>query len=190
MSDIRVSVQWKNSVVFAGEELECIITFRNIAQPNNVRKSPSPSSQFRSQASGRERWKESLPRQGANRSIGHTRNSSLSNSGYSLEAARTPGPSSAFTSPIGTRHNSFIKLNEGQPVGSKGKNGGHRRSVSIVSIGKDPQSPPSVQQHGEDFPSQRPGRGHARAASLQVLPWRGGIPQKGPTSGTKIILEK
>ena len=45
--------------------------------------------------------------------------------------------------------------------------------MSIVSIEGDP-------------PARRPGRHHARAASLQVLPMRGGNGKLGPTSGEQV----
>ena len=185
MSDIRVSVQWKSSVIFAGEDLECIITFKNVAQADLVRKSPSRSSRHHDQSSGRERWKESLPKYDANRSIGHTRNNSISKPGYPEKNTKAHWLPSSSSSPLGTRHNSSVRLGEGQSTGGTLKDGGHRRSVSIVSLGKDLRDAPT-QEQGKISMSGRPARGHARAASLQVLPWRSGGRNQGPTSG-KVI---
>ncbi|EOA91039.1 uncharacterized protein SETTUDRAFT_125481 [Exserohilum turcica Et28A] len=37
-SNIRVFVQWKDSTVFAGEDIECTITFKNVAAPDGAHK--------------------------------------------------------------------------------------------------------------------------------------------------------
>ena len=180
MSDIRVSVQWKSSAVFAGEDLECIITFKNVSQGGHVRKSPSPSSQPRRPSSGRDRWKESLPRQDVNRPIGHTQNNSTSNAGYSPETVKVHGPPTTPSPPLGTRQASSTKLDEGQSTGGSGKVERHRRSVSIVSIGKEQYHAQNVQYQDQASTFRRAGRSHARAASLQVLPRRSGVAYNGP----------
>lgn len=182
MSDIRVSVQWKSSVVFAGEDLECIITFKNVAQADHARKSPLTSSQIGGLGSGRERWKESLPRQDANRSVGHTRNNSFTNTGYS-ENTGVHGPPSTLTSLGGNRRNSSIKLNERHSTREKTKDSGHRRSVSIVSLGTELQHAQNAPKRDQASIPSNHIRGHARATSLQVLPWRSGARSNGPTSG-------
>ena len=182
MSDIRVSVQWRNSSIFAGEDLECVITFRNVAHAQQTQKSLSPSSHFRSQGSGRERWKESLPQQGTNKSIGHTRNSSFSQTALSQETLKAHTPALSLTSPIGTRQNSSTSLNQATSTEQRDRQGKHRRSISIVSIVNDPYHSRKTQDSIASA-SRPDGRGHARAASLQVLPRRGGVRINGPASG-------
>lgn len=154
-----------------------MITFKNVAQVQQAQKSLSPSSHF----SGRERWKESLPQQGTNKSIGHTRNSSFSQTGLSQETLKAHTPALSLTSPIGTRHNSSTSLNQAPSTTQSDRQERHRRSISIVSIVNDPQNSRKTQDTiASTF---RPdGRGHARAASLQVLPRRGGVRINGPTS--------
>jgi len=181
MSDVRVSVQWKSSVVFAGEDLECIITFKNVSQAYHVRNSSSPSFHLRGQSTGRERWKESLPHHGADRSIGHTRNNSTFKGGYSQETSRIHRPPSYLASPIDTRHS--IGIAEAPSAEGNTKNDRHKRSVSIVSLGNDAHQTQNARYDSQTPTPRRPGRGHARAASLQVLPWRSGVVQNGPTSG-------
>lgn len=182
MSDIRVSVQWRSSSIFAGEDLECVITFKNVAHVQQIRNSLTPSSHLRGQASGRERWKESLPQQGTNKSFGNTLNSSFTQTGLSQETLKVHKPALSLTSPISTRHNSSTSLNQAAPAGHDDRKAKHRRSISIVSIVNDPYHGRTTQD-GTVPPSRPDGRGHARAASLQVLPRRGGMRINGPTSG-------
>ena len=172
MSDIRVSVQWKSSSVFAGEDLECIITFKNIAQVEHGPKSPLPSSQLRVTSSGRERWKESLSQQSAPISVGHTRNSSLSYTASSKVQATSSShkPAVSLNAPVSTRQDSAVNSNPSSKPVVSASSGRHGRSVSIVSI-------------GGDSTARRPVRHHNRTASLHVLPLRYVNGHPGPTSG-------
>ena len=158
--------------MFAGEDLECIITFRNIAQVEHNPKSPLPSSQLRVTSSGRERWKETLSQQNAPTSVGHTRNSSLSHTAFS-KAQATPSshkPAVSLNAPVSTRQDSTVNSNPSTRPVVNASCGRHGRSVSIVSI-------------GGDSTARRPIRHHNRAASLQVLPFRDVNGYSGPTSG-------
>lgn len=187
MSDVRVSVQWKSSVVFAGEDLECIITFKNVSQAYHVGDSSSSSSNLRGQSTARERWKESLPHHGPSRSIGHTRNNSISKSDHAREISTTHWPPSYLATPVGVKHRTGI-VEEQSTVGET-KQERHRRSVSIVSLVNDAHQTQNTQNDSQTPTIRRPGRGHARAASLQVLPWRSGVVQDGPVPG-KICCSK
>lgn len=146
-----------------------MITFRNVAHVQQTQQSLSPSSHFRSQGSGRERWKESLPLQGTSKSIGHTRNSS-----FSQETFKAHTPALSLTSPVGTRQNSTTSLNQAASAEHGNYQGKHRRSISIVSLANDPYRSRQTQ---DSVASASPpnGSGHARAASLQLLPRRGGV---------------
>lgn len=59
----------------------------------------------------------------------------------------------------------------------------HKRSVSIVSIGKEPTI--SAESYIHPLALKRPGRGHARAASLQVPSRKTGI-ELGPLTSEHI----
>ena len=185
MSDIRVSVQWKNSSVFAGEDVECVITFKNVSQAHYAPKSPSPNSQPRVASFGRDRWKESLPQHSANRSLGHTRNNSVSNAEKPSQAiSESHKPALSLSTPHDTQQNPAIGLKDtSKPTLNSGHNGRHRRSVSIVSIGGDLLANQYDQKQRQASISKRPGRSHARAASLQGLPRQRGAGKVGPTSG-------
>ena len=170
--------------MFAGEDVECVITFKNVSQAQFYPpKSPSPNSQPRVAGFGRDRWKESLPQHSANRSLGHTRNNSISNAEKPSQAiSRSHKPALSLSTSHDTRQNPAIGLKDTtKPTVNSGHNGRHRRSVSIVSIGGDPLQYDQKQRQAST--SKRPGRNHARAASLQGIPWKMGMGKFGSTSG-------
>ncbi len=178
MSDIRVSVQWKSSSVFAGENIECTITFKNVAR---AQRTPSPNSQLRGQGFNRERWKDTLPSHLVKKpSDGHQRKKSLlSQSGY-----RSHKPTLSLNSPNGH----FPPPLHGNATPPQTSTQEKRRSISIVSIGGNLAD----EEPGHATPlsgAKRPGQGHSRAASLQVLPRRNGFPNSGPTSGIAALLK-
>ena len=173
MSDIRVSVQWKSSTVFAGEDIECTITFKNVAR---LRRSPSPNAQLRGHGLHRERWKDNLPSHLLQKpSGGQQRKSSLaSQPGY-----RKHKPALSLSTPNG--HFSPQQQSNEPPAP---QTSGHqkRRSISIVSIGSNLAEEESP--HRSPLTSvKRPSHGHSRAASLQMLPKRNGFPSPRATSG-------
>lgn len=172
MSDIRVSVQWKSSTVFAGEDIECTITFRNVAR---AQRTPSPNAQLRGHGFHRERWKDTLPSHLVQKpSSGHQRKSSLlSQSGY-----RTHKPALSLNGPNGH----FPPSLHGNATAAQMSNQEKRRSISIVSLGgnfADDEPDHAIPSSG----TKRPSHGHSRATSLQILPRKNGFPHPGPTSG-------
>lgn len=173
MSDIRVSVQWKSSTVFAGENVDCIITFKNVAR---APRTPSPNSQLRGHGFQRERWKDTLPSHTTQKPLGgHQRKSSLlSQTGY-----RTHKPTLSLSSPNGHYSPSL----QGTPDLPQTSSQEKRRSISIVSLGGNLAD----EGPGHAIPMNGPRRasqGHSRAASLQILPRKNGFPAPGPTSGS------
>ena len=182
MSDIRVSVQWKNPTVFAGEDVECTITFKNVALAPSTQRSPSPNPHTASHGSHRERWKETLPMRSAIASTSAVHRNSPSLSGFSQSQARTHRQALSLSSangfsksPIGSLHDSTSKTST--PGDNK-----HRRSVSIVSIRGEANDETTPQS--QLLNSGRSSRGHTRAASLHVMPRRNGLLSNGPSSGT------
>ena len=182
MSDIRVSVQWKNSTVFAGEDIECKITFKNIALAPSVRRSPSSNLHTASHGSHRERWKETLPMRSVNVPTSGIHRKSPSLPGYSQSQARTHKQTVSLSSAKGLPQSSILDTHDGTSKSSNPVNNKHRRSVSIVSIrgeATDETSP-----HKQLLKSGRSGHSHARAASLHVIPRRNVLSSNGPSSGT------
>lgn len=160
-STIRVFVQWKEQTVFAGEDIECQITFKNVAPPPTPR-APHPSTSTSNAFSP------------AARKSAHVKNGSPLN----------PHPSHQ-----GKGHRSTLSLNV--PAGpirappastswsarnaatkSPRDGGQHKRSVSIISIGATESVPEDTASHHGSL-VERPrnlSRGHGRSASLQIVP--------------------
>lgn len=181
MSDIRVSVQWKNPTVFAGEDIECTITFKNIALARSVRRSPSPNPHTASHGSHRERWKETLPMRPANGPTSAMHRKSPSLSSFSQPHARTHKQASSLNSTNGFPRSPVVDVHDGTPETPMTGGNKHRRSVSIVSIrgeAADETSP-----HSQLVNSGRSSHCHARAASLHSMPRRNGLMSNG-LSGT------
>ena len=192
MSDIRVFVAFPESnAVFAGETLECKITFKNTAQKPSTR-GPSSSSQL------------SFP----------------SSNGYTIGGPRVPlapplyaRPERTSPRPASARPPSAGPKQATQHAGSTAKspvipfqpsitpNGRpnqiqkHQRSISIVSLGSDMGSECGGRGPGtrdgtlrSPPPQQRP-RGHGRSASLQITTGRQSSVANGsfPSSGTVLV---
>ena len=170
MSDVRVSVQWKNPTVFAGENIECIITFKNIALGRSLRRSPSPKP---TQTSHRERWKETLPTRFANNTAGAKHTKSTSFSGF-LQSKPSKYRSGLSTG-SGTGFPKFPTDNNADGTSDTASFGDikQQKSISIVSIGGEPND--ETLQHCQTLNSGRPSRSHGRAASLYVLPQGSGL---------------
>ncbi|KAI9819446.1 MAG: hypothetical protein M1832_004009 [Thelocarpon impressellum] len=168
-SSIRAFVQWADQTVFAGEDVECKITFKNVAPaPGAARATPQPP-KLHGFSPGGERQRKTVPLQGAANSArpGHG----------TPQSPRSPQPA-----PKG--HRPTLSLNVpvstgGRPSSALGELGHrHKRSVSIISLGSeagtDDAQGGALQGHGQpqSAAGRRPGRGHGRSASLQVLPRR------------------
>ncbi|KAK4152742.1 Rgp1-domain-containing protein [Chaetomidium leptoderma] len=198
-SNIRVFVRWHEQVVFAGEELKCAITFKNVAPApgSSALSTPTaskPATQYPPSSSRHHPGAERGPRQSSSLHPGRGK----SNSGLapppsarghrsSLSLSVPSAASRARTGSVSSWLPSPAAAPRTQRNGSSGGNGngnggghGHKRSVSIVSIGSL-STVDDGQSHASSPKSQRP-RGHARASSLQILP-RGGL-FNGPRSAT------
>ncbi|KAF1851706.1 Rgp1-domain-containing protein [Cucurbitaria berberidis CBS 394.84] len=163
-SNVRVFVQWKDSTVFAGEDIECTITFKNVASPEGHDRSP-----VRKQngfATGGERQRKLLPVHSSTRpSVSHTSSFTSQLPPPHLRGHR-PALSLHAHSTAGERR-SPIPLGAASGNNTSGKN--HGRSLSIISLGTDVGTEVS---HERGIQIRRPTRGHGRSASLQVVPGR------------------
>jgi RAB6A-GEF complex partner protein 2 len=174
-TNIRVFVQWTEQTVFAGEEVECQITFKNIATtpaPSKASLHPSTANGF---ASSGERQRKAPTTQIKTNSTLSPRPSPPNRGHRTTLSLTTPVGSVQTQSAPGS-------WNGGPPKVSK-EGGTHKRSVSIISIGASEGGVEDLKSHGS-LP-ERPraiSRGHGRSASLQIVPRRHGI-NGGPTSG-------
>ena len=171
-SNIRVFVQWKDSTVFAGEDIECTITFKNVATPNGRDRSPNRPTKSNGFTPGGERQRKLPPVHSS------TTRPSISSFGSQIPPQRGHRPALSLHTPstAGDRRSPAPPSggfnNGGTAPGHK-----HGRSLSIMSIGTDAGTEVS---HDRGAPARRPMRGHGRSASLQVMPGR-----PSPFSGTR-----
>ncbi|RYN30242.1 hypothetical protein AA0115_g4986 [Alternaria tenuissima] len=163
-SNIRVFVQWKDSTVFAGEDIECTITFKNVASPEGRDRSPVLRQNGFATGGGRQR---KLPPVHSSTRPSGSRNSSFASQ---LPPSHLRGHRPALS--LHTPSTAGGRRSPVPPSVIHGNNTGtpkHGRSVSIVSLGTDAGTEVS---HERGIPIRRPARGHGRSASLQVVPGR------------------
>ncbi|KAK5175212.1 Golgi membrane exchange factor (Ric1p-Rgp1p) subunit [Saxophila tyrrhenica] len=175
-SNIRAHVQWREPSVYAGEEIECIITFKNIAVPPNQEQNGAEQTPLAS-SHPPERRPFQTP------SVPHSRKSSAAQG--KAPSRRTPSMASNTTSAQPAKgHRPTLSLNvvngqtrgglQSAPIPAKGPNSairptaGHGRSLSIMSYGSDV---PNESRGPSSAPlAKRPLKGHGRSASLQLSP--------------------
>ena len=162
-------MQWQKSTVFAGEAIECTITFKNITPTYNHSRSPSPHTHLRRIGQSRDRWKFDNSKQqdvdtaqviksaniGASRHRGHGHRSTLSLNTNNI------GALNGAPHPIANKSHGNAETADRK----------HKRSVSIISIShdsttKDLSSKSSIPIHARDPPQRQ----HGRSASLQAVP--------------------
>lgn len=165
MSNVKLSVQWKNSATRAGDNVECTITFKNTSLPENAcsRMASLPSSSLKGD-SGR----ESLP-------SFQEQPQSRKPLNYEVMNLHTKGgthrSTSSDDSPLSLKQASKYSLQDTsfrtlQDTNHKP----HKRSISIVSIGDETLSMDKHHKNFQSVASRKPGRGHGRALSVQVMP--------------------
>ncbi|RFU73181.1 hypothetical protein TARUN_9078 [Trichoderma arundinaceum] len=153
-SNIRVFVHWRDQTVFAGEAVQCTVTFRNIAPES----SQSPGGHANGQQqSPSERQRLASPLQSRGKAAASAR-------GHRRAALSLSVPSPVTRSRQGS-------IQWPQPVVAGEGRGGHahKRSVSIVSIGSTTST---IEEHSysprHDSSPRQPRHSHNRASSLQI----------------------
>ncbi|OKL62588.1 hypothetical protein UA08_02964 [Talaromyces atroroseus] len=178
-SDLQVFVKWKEQTVFAGEDVECTITFKNVAEiAESEPSTPHPQHQRRTSRSLNADGY--LPAKSSPTFFfsGNRRSVPSSPRRPALGSHRV---SASLSSPLTGSH-SFPPLHAPSHL-NNGPNHQHKRSVSILSIESDnggalEKTPVSTQ-------FSRPGPwAHGRSASLQITPNRaGGLEDFLPSGG-------
>lgn len=167
-SDIQVFVKWKDQTIFAGESVECTITFKNVADTRTESNNESLHSRKGSRV--------------ANHSSNHTSSNSESffnfnlnlpgRRSFSISSQRNPyhRTASSLSTPLTAGSHSFPP-NSGPSTPRTWQPGhNHKRSVSILSIDSEGQGDPTPSPHPPQYNRPTPTRGHGRSASLQVPP--------------------
>lgn len=162
--------------MFAGEDIECTITFKNIALPEGRNGAPTPRQNGFATGGERQRKLPVPPVHSSTRpsvSRKSSFNSQLPPShlrghrpALSLHTPSTPGGLQAPPTPSTAQGNNSAG-------GQK-----HGRSVSIISLGTEVGTEAS---HERGIGIRRPAKGHGRSASLQVVPGR---PNSYPSTTT------
>jgi hypothetical protein len=171
-SDIHVLVQFQDQCVFAGEELRCTITFRNILeQPEPQALSTPPLRNSRTTSIGKHAGAAS--RQPSAQSEGH----------ITRTASRQPSHGSEQQSASAHRIPSISGEHSPQsaPEGAgRSRCQGHKqqRSVSIISV-----TSPTISPSQNAFPSGlglRPAATHRRSSTIQISSGRSSISNPCP----------
>jgi hypothetical protein len=202
--NIRVFVRWHDQTVFAGEEVKCTVTFKNVARPPGTTPNHSARPSPRIPSGSAFDQRQPSPLHGANRTKspsalappaavrGHRATASLSLAVPSAASrARagsipwSPQPSQdhrlANSPGTGAGFGNGTSNGVSNNTNGRGRGHGHKKSLSIVSMGPASIGNEQYADTGSAKP-QRPARGHARASSLQIVP-RGGNSIAGPRSG-------
>lgn len=175
-SNIRVFVHWHDQTVFAGEEVKCTITFRNVATTSDQQNHQQKNQQ--TAQSDRHRLASSLNTRAKATASLSTPPVTTTGRGHRRSALSLSHP------PSGS-HNRTGSIQWPSPGSAKeGRSGhSHKRSVSIVSIGSASTIDDHSTRNESSSRPQRPARAHGRAASLQILPRGQPSPTAGPQSG-------
>jgi hypothetical protein len=180
-SNIRVFVHWAEHTVFAGEDVECRITFKNVATTSDPSRSLHRSNSSGGHTITRERHRHPLgvqpPPLQPRTAVGQAARPLTTGRGHrsALSLNVSIGDDRVNRSP---HHGNAIQTDGGPAQRS------HRRSVSIVSLGTEERGiGEESRQYGAAEPSRRPPGSHTRSSSLQILPRRSGMNGSGPMSG-------
>lgn len=178
-SSVRVFVRWREQTVFAGEDVKCTVTFKNVASSSSQQKQQQ-SQQQRAQG---ERQRHAVPLHGrAKAAAGLSGPPSTTTTRGHRRSALSLSVSSSNSH---SRSGSMQWPQTGSSGGEWRPGHGHKRSLSIVSIGSSGTVDDHSQRSEANAPvrTQRPQRGHNRAASLQIPPHGQQVPLSGPQSG-------
>ncbi|KAI0479229.1 Rgp1-domain-containing protein [Xylariaceae sp. FL0804] len=168
-SNIRVFIKWDDQTVFAGEEVSCRITFRNVA--------PSPSQAQTSQSPRPDRSRQPSPLLSPRAKAGNGLAPPPAGRGHrSTMSLNVPSVSSRLRSAT----QQWAPPQPPPPPPPQRPGHAHKRSLSIVSIGSASAAEDGHRGNASPAWTQRPAFRHGRSSSLQISS-RGG-PMNGPQS--------
>ena len=157
-SKVRAYVQWKDSSVFSGEEIECIISFKNTCDDKDQQAPDDHTTSSRQKPAQRQRTvthstqqlstvPSVAPSVAGSRAPSHRPTLSLS---------VYPPPSNAHQRVPSHAASNTTNTTRNAPT--------HARSLSIMSMGSD-----NAAATNSNNVRRPPARGHGRSASMQVL---------------------
>lgn len=181
-SNIQVYVQWSEATVFAGEEVGCQITFKNIAAAPGAPRIPSTSTANGSITLGERQRKTAISSQITDV---HGRASKPPTS-HPLPPKRGHRSTLSLNVPVSSKfpQRDLRSGNDAVPdTASRSPGHSHRRSVSIISLGATETAGSEISGTTKANESPRiPFRRHGRAASLQIVSRRPNSNGTGPPS--------
>lgn len=168
-SNIQVFVKWKDQTIFAGENVECTITFKNVADSGSDASNGGDAAQHQRRTSRVANHANSA-NSDSFFSLKSPQNLFSGRRSYSISSQRRPyhRSASSLSSPLGASH-SFPPPSGPSTPRNWQPGHGHKRSVSILSI--DGEGQPEKTSSPQNFKG-RPARGHGRSASVQLVPRR------------------
>jgi RAB6A-GEF complex partner protein 2 len=165
-SDIQVFVRFKEHSLFAGEEIQSTITFKNVASVSD-NASDYKSWQSRGWAATRRATEHSGPGASGGLSLQNPRLAAINNHGMRKISQschkKTASLSTPATGSSGPRSASWTA----SPVAHSGTSHKHKKSVSIISLGS-PDVGNEDTQRAMFPPRTQPTISHSRSASCQV----------------------
>lgn len=168
-------MQWADRPIFAGEDVECKITFTNVAPQG----SPDPTSASPRQngtASREEALRKAAP---ASSSRGGHKVRSMHSSQAKAAPVRGHRQTMSLTVPKSGVGKSNLGSAPTQANGTPKIGNGHKhqRSISIISLGgSEAEDRGGNNQSGA---GRVPNRRHARSSSLQIIPRRTSVANSG-----------
>ncbi|KAF2724104.1 Rgp1-domain-containing protein [Polychaeton citri CBS 116435] len=182
-SNIRAFVKWKDPTVYGGEEIECIITFKNIAIPSGQERdneAQRPNDSFMGVGAAAAAGSRRQSTVGPSSAAGSRRASIAQNLSQMSQAPLSKRQGSysgtgkghrpalslnVVTAPVRGGMTSAPLLSSQTPITARPVPPRHGRSLSIMSLGSEV---PSDSQTATS--SQPASRGHWRSASMQLVP--------------------
>lgn len=169
-SNIQVFVKWKDQTIFAGENVECTITFKNVADTTSDVSHGGEAGHQRKQS--RVANHPSISNSDSFFSLKSPQSIFSGKRSYSISSQRKPyhrTTSSMSTPPVASH--SFPPSSSSPSTPRSWQPGhSHKRSVSILSI--ESEGPSEKTSSPQTYGRGKPARGHGRSASLQITPRR------------------
>ncbi|KAJ5739181.1 hypothetical protein N7533_011965 [Penicillium manginii] len=169
-SNIQVFVKWKDQTIFAGEDVECTITFKNVADttPDNSYGAEGGHQRKQSRVANH----PSTSNSDSFFSLKSPQSLFSGKRSYSIGSQRKPfhRTTSSMSTPPVSSHSFPPSASSPSTPRSWQPGHSHKRSVSILSI--ESEGPLEKATPPQSYGRGKPGRGHGRSASLQITPRR------------------
>lgn len=164
LSSLEAVVHWKQPTIFAGESIDCTITFKNTERAEGKGSANNGSVVSAEQRRGLDGSRKLTGPTAKGRFSGHRQTNSLN----------------FRANPIGSALPQARNGSTGEEVPRGEK---HGRSLSIISLGSDPGG--QARGGGGDASSRRPASTHARSLSMQTAGQ--GFTTRSPSVGSSML---